>query len=909
MSGDFLDPNDPLNLLLSSAGSETLSDNNSIESSPQWPDLDSMLVDAKNATEELQYPQFMTDEEFAAMSFDQSMLGFPGLGNFPDFPFSFNSPFAVPAEAQLSAMPRRLSIGSASTSSSLSPIIQPMAPPSSVSSHSSPDSSSLSPASSIAAPLPQPDLALPTPTTFSPLPPPVNTPPSIAAGLDPLQEIARLACQSAGIALALQGGQAPDPSQTFNKLPIPRLTIPEKQSKSPPSSKRSTPAGSPQPESALTATGRPRTSHTTIERRYRTNLNSRIQSLRMAVPALRVLDKKNSAPNATAAVSISSDQSDVIDERGFIDGVKVARKCSKANVLGKAVEYIRVLKKREARLTRERDGLKSLLSGLVGGPVLLREWEREWAARFGGPETDEVEDEELDGAASSDEDEDDEDEESGRKRKKVKLAAPKKEAAAPKPATSPIRPEDGSPPERRKRGRPRKVVPPIEVAEPVAVPPQATQPAQYLLAVFAVFSFLNSSPSSWFTTPATHQHTGHVLTPGPVAVSNWGSYQSLIQTIHLLASIAALASVAIPLLRPAWAYVKSALIKPATKASSPNRDTAADRKVLLAALAPSIRGSEDEGEALRDALGVNNALLGISLRSLLSGKIVHVKLRHDSFELQGLEQRAWARLGELGVIESSTGVLTRLSTYLHMSSHVPPFSASISDLVTLSLLLYPLSHGRAQNIWDRARRRSATEARAHERIVVQTLSLDDAASRLSSLRSISKRDSPLVALSAMLLRERICDEAKNFFVQTISSESILNSDDIERRKTFEAARSFGGHLAEVAEVLERACGGDWVAINDGTVEAQNEQEEDVLAILSALSLYYRTFPPSSGRPGIVLTPPPSPGRQDPARKMQLKLRRALGAEVFERRAESDLDRAFEDAKDMVVDLLTDARIC
>lgn len=32
---------------------------------------------------------------------------------------------------------------------------------------------------------------------------------------------------------------------------------------------------------------------------------------------------------------------DVVDERGFVDGVKVARKGSKANVLGKAVEYIR----------------------------------------------------------------------------------------------------------------------------------------------------------------------------------------------------------------------------------------------------------------------------------------------------------------------------------------------------------------------------------------------------------------------------------------------------------------------------------------------------------------------------------------------------------------------------------------
>ena len=33
--------------------------------------------------------------------------------------------------------------------------------------------------------------------------------------------------------------------------------------------------------------------------------------------------------------------SDVVDERGFVDGVKVARKMSKANVLGKATEYIR----------------------------------------------------------------------------------------------------------------------------------------------------------------------------------------------------------------------------------------------------------------------------------------------------------------------------------------------------------------------------------------------------------------------------------------------------------------------------------------------------------------------------------------------------------------------------------------
>ena len=51
-----------------------------------------------------------------------------------------------------------------------------------------------------------------------------------------------------------------------------------------------------------------------------------------------------------------------------------------------------VLKRRENRLKREQAGLRSLISGLVGGPALLREWEREWLSRFGGPERDEATD-------------------------------------------------------------------------------------------------------------------------------------------------------------------------------------------------------------------------------------------------------------------------------------------------------------------------------------------------------------------------------------------------------------------------------------------------------------------------------------------------------------------------------------
>ena len=97
------------------------------------------------------------------------------------------------------------------------------------------------------------------------------------------------------------------------------------------------------------SSGRTKTSHTTIERRYRTNLNARIQALRNAVPALRVLEQKDGNRVGNLAIKSGSsskivngiEEVDVVDERGYIDGVKVARKGSKANVLGKAVEYIK----------------------------------------------------------------------------------------------------------------------------------------------------------------------------------------------------------------------------------------------------------------------------------------------------------------------------------------------------------------------------------------------------------------------------------------------------------------------------------------------------------------------------------------------------------------------------------------
>ena len=320
----------------------------------------------------------------------------------------------------------------------------------------------------------------------------------------------------------------------------------------------------------LQNSSRPKTSHTTIERRYRTNLNARIQSLRMAVPALRVLEDRDSAdgkkikralkggitvqgvPGATGILTPGEDGTviDVIDERGYVDGVKVARKCSKANVLGKAVEYIKVLKRRELRLRAEQSGLRTLVSGLVGGPALLREWEKEWKERFGGEERDELGADEIANNDAEDEDSEEEDEdedgETGRKRKRGKLASP---GAAKKDKKSPVVPQPASenattsdPPAKRKRGRPRKVpvpTPPASTSSPALQPSPVSHdvnmlstpqqqpyqstgaPQQYLLATFALFSFFNSpltSSSSYSRRHDHHHRAGVVLNPHPPLV-------------------------------------------------------------------------------------------------------------------------------------------------------------------------------------------------------------------------------------------------------------------------------------------------------------------------------------------------------------------------------------------------------
>ena len=220
---------------------------------------------------------------------------------------------------------------------------------------------------------PTPVTSIPSTAATSPhLSPGVHVPvhPPVSVN-DPLDELAQSVRQTSGVTLAVPvQGQAEKfafsstlitvlvrfHTDTFRldaqKLPVSRLPR-----HSPPAtnvaSKRKSPAAefTLSPDPALGGTvaviGRPKTSHTTIERRYRTNLNARIQCLKDAVPALRVLETKEKANKGQDGPEAESPEkpekhiwNDVVDERGFVDGVKVARKISKANVLGKAAEYI-----------------------------------------------------------------------------------------------------------------------------------------------------------------------------------------------------------------------------------------------------------------------------------------------------------------------------------------------------------------------------------------------------------------------------------------------------------------------------------------------------------------------------------------------------------------------------------------
>ncbi|KAG2368441.1 hypothetical protein BDR07DRAFT_1391404 [Suillus spraguei] len=752
------------------------------------------------------------------------------------------------------------------------------------------------------------------------------------------------------------------------KLPIPRLisSIPALPSSKPPKRKQepqpylsSSASSSPSPgpttptsdsgSSALNTQiagtaiiSRPKTSHTTIERRYRTNLNARIQSLKASVPALRVLDQN------------TTQEGDVVDERGYIDGVKVARKGSKANVLGKAVEYIRVLKRREIRLRREQEGLRTLILGIPGAQPLLAEWDHEWAKKFGGPERDEIDNDAEAYEASDDEDGDGEDEgnDSERVRKKPKLTkapAAKKDkqpvvSVAAVAATSIAEGIPGAVPEKRKRGRPRKIQPgvpppiiaatPMLLSDPVSAPVQGdvtmqAQPQQYLLAVFALFSFFNSPlTSTGGSHPHTHQGSvlSHVNDSTPVAAATMWSWSSAVQVIHLLASILVLFTIIVPWL-PLPGYVQRAKImrhipfsylissraalttyegveplspplSPDVSDSESEADSATTERTtrrqeegpLSDALAQS--GSQDERDALIDALGLSTGALG-AVRSVFVRRTVNKPSDSE------LERRAWVRLAELVALHpASAPALLRLQVYLRLSSLLGASGKATqhaSDLATLALLAYSLPvfyvKDRSQRLWNRAR---AGLVRPYERLVLDTVSLEEAAQTLTS-SSPTTSLTPLGALATTILRQRLRSHASELFVQTVARS----------RGDSQCGRSLSGTIGAISDSFAKVWESDMLNVKDLAVD-----DEDIKTVLSTIIIFRRIFPSrilccdaGNDEVSLILSPPPSPPARGPQKEVVMQLRRALGSSVFEEQSE-DRDE-LEDSRDRAVDMLVE----
>jgi len=93
-------------------------------------------------------------------------------------------------------------------------------------------------------------------------------------------------------------------------------------------------------------------SHNLIEKRYRNNLNTKINSLRDSIPSLCSATKEDE------------------DMDSDCEGRKVVQKCNKGIIPDKAIEYIAQLEKEVQRMSKENSGLQLMIKGSL--PSYLR---------------------------------------------------------------------------------------------------------------------------------------------------------------------------------------------------------------------------------------------------------------------------------------------------------------------------------------------------------------------------------------------------------------------------------------------------------------------------------------------------------------------------------------------------------
>nr|CAG8436103.1 8088_t:CDS:2 [Entrophospora candida] len=108
--------------------------------------------------------------------------------------------------------------------------------------------------------------------------------------------------------------------------------------------------------------------HNVIERRYRDNINNRINDLKNVVPALCHVKGSSKDDND------GDDEYESNNDEKVVDGIRVPQKLKKATILEKSTEYILYLKNNNDKLKEENDELIKIIASLPGGFDLYHEY-------------------------------------------------------------------------------------------------------------------------------------------------------------------------------------------------------------------------------------------------------------------------------------------------------------------------------------------------------------------------------------------------------------------------------------------------------------------------------------------------------------------------------------------------------
>jgi hypothetical protein len=222
-----------------------------------------------------------------------------------------------------------------------------------------------------------------------------------------------------------------------------------------------------------------------------------------------------------------------------------------------------------------------------------------------------------------------------------------------------------------------------------------------------------------------------------------------------------------------------------------------------------------------------------------------------------------------------------------------------------------LAKTKARAAWTNARAKAQVKggAVAYERMVLEELSIDEAADRISHVVADKEMDrhSPLQLLGTALVKERVKKHLGLLFIGSIGNDAEdsendtdkAKKEDTDRRNTIEAARELGGRVGELGRTLERV----WKLGRNSLVEVRDTCDDEpgvdgeIQALLTALVLSRRvqdmSSTPKTGA-SVMFS-----GSMQKDRCDATILRRVLGSRVFE-----EWDR-LEDARDRAVDMVVE----